>query len=377
MKIINDTIYQHGLSKNNSYLFAYGRNAIYSICKSLNIKKGDEVLTPALDCDSTITPFIVSNASLVFYKSDPFTFEINLDDLVDRITENTRLIHIINHFGIPQPWDKIEKIKTKYEIPILEDNAFSFFTKIDGKPLGSFGDFSIFSLYKIFQIIDGGLLINNNENYKPNISTKKQKWICKPERKKFYKGILLFVLPKKIIKIFKNEKIFLPPIFSNKSGYPIIESRDKILYEFSYDLLRPISKFSIQQLKKYDNMDIEILKNKIKYYYDYIVENLDGIKDLKVLNPLIKNETVPFCVMILLKNNRDDIIYKLINKGYHVMAWPNFSKYVLDRIDEFQEIGIVGKKIIQININSIVINENIQLIYFEQLINDIKKLMKV
>ena len=93
----------------NKILFAYGRNALYSICKSLKIKNGDEILTPALDCDSTLTPFIVHDASLIFYKSNPYTFNVDIDDLECKITENTKLIHIINHFGFFQPWDEIKK----------------------------------------------------------------------------------------------------------------------------------------------------------------------------------------------------------------------------------------------------------------------------
>ena len=77
MKLIKD------LDK-NKVLFAYGRNAIFSICKSLKIKQGDEILTPALDCDSTLTPFIIHDASLVFYKSDPYTFNIDIDDLFEQ-----------------------------------------------------------------------------------------------------------------------------------------------------------------------------------------------------------------------------------------------------------------------------------------------------
>ncbi len=84
---------------NNKILFAYGRNAIFSICKSLKIKKGDEILTPALDCDSTLTPFTVYDSSIVLYKSNPYTFNVDIDDLENKITKKTKLIHIINHFG--------------------------------------------------------------------------------------------------------------------------------------------------------------------------------------------------------------------------------------------------------------------------------------
>ena len=39
--------------------FSLGRNAIYAACVSIGLKPGDIVITPALDCDSTLSPFRV------------------------------------------------------------------------------------------------------------------------------------------------------------------------------------------------------------------------------------------------------------------------------------------------------------------------------
>ena len=346
MKLIKD------LDK-NKVLFAYGRNAIFSICKSLKIKKGDEILTPALDCDSTLTPFIVHDASLVFYKSDPYTFNIDIDDLEKKITEKTKLIHIINHFGFFQPWDKIEKIKIKYGVPIVEDNAFSFFSTYNGKSLGTFGDFSVFSLYKIFNILNGGLLVKNNDSIELFPPSDNYKWVHKPELYRFYKSILSSMLPNKVKNILKKEKKFLPPIFSDEKGYPRFENRDKVLFEFSYDYLRPISKFSRFQLEKFDKMNFYLFLNDSRLYYSFIVKNLKGIKGLRILHPKINKEVVPFCVMLLVEKKRDVIIHKLLNEGFSLMAWPNFSKYSLDKTDVFKEVEIIGKQIIQINISNV------------------------
>ena len=79
-------------------LFALGRNAMYTACKSLDLKKGDLILTPAVDCDSTLTPFRVLGLTFEFYKSNPYTYSVDLKDIKKRITPQVKLIHIINHF---------------------------------------------------------------------------------------------------------------------------------------------------------------------------------------------------------------------------------------------------------------------------------------
>ena len=40
-------------------LFALGRNAMYAACQTLKLEPGDEVLTPAFDCDGSLQPFRV------------------------------------------------------------------------------------------------------------------------------------------------------------------------------------------------------------------------------------------------------------------------------------------------------------------------------
>ena len=75
------------------------------------------------------------------------------------------------------------------------------------------------------------------------------------------------------------------------------------------------------------------------------------------MHPKINKEVVPFCVMVLIEKKRDIIISKLLNEGFSLMAWPNFSRHSLDNTETFKEVEIIGKKIIQININSILMKK--------------------
>ena len=151
--------------KEKCVLFALGRNAIYAVSQILKLDSEDEVLTPAFDCDGSLQPFRVAGCRLRFFRSDPYSFAVDIDDIKRQITNKTKLIHIINHFGIPQPWEDLLSLRQEIGIPILEDNAYSLFSKFNNSPFGIFGDFAVFSLRKNLPLIDGGLLRINNSKY--------------------------------------------------------------------------------------------------------------------------------------------------------------------------------------------------------------------
>ena len=79
--------------------------------------------------------------------------------------------------------------------------------------------------------------------------------------------------------------------------------------------------------------------------------------------------------MLLVEKKRDTIIRKLLNEGFSLMAWPNFSKYSLDNTDVFKEVEIIGKQIIQININSILMKKIDHHNYFKVLIERLSDLV--
>jgi hypothetical protein len=334
--------------------FALGRNAIYAVCKSLKLGEGDIVLSPVFDCDSTLNPYKVLGLSLDFYKSDPDTFEVDIQDLRSRINKKVKLIHIINHFGFPQPWDALLKLREETGIPIIEDNAFTLSSKYNGRMLGTFGDFSFFSLYKMIPLIDGGMLRINNPEYSIELPERKPKWFYRPERKKVLSLIATKLGAMNLPLVVRNRLVSktapLPPLYSDKPGYPEWSHRDKILDAFSCDYTRPMSKLAKTQLRNYPIKDYALLNKEIRYFYKFIVEKLAGMDGMKVLWQQIPVEVTPTCVTILISSHRDYFLENLKAKRYSVMAWPTYSGDVIDKTSEYPEIEIHGKQILQLMI---------------------------
>lgn len=342
-------------------LFALGRNAMYAACQMIGAKSEDEVLTPAFDCDGSLQPFKVLGLKLCFFRSDPYTFAVDVDDIKKRITLRTKLIHIINHFGMPQPWNELLALRNETGIPILEDNAYSLFSKVENRLFGTFGDMSIFSLRKNLPLIDGGLLRINNPAYTFRLSQKSVRWFYLTE----WNGLLNIIKTKlgyyktpetlrRLVRKFNPAAALLPPppLYSeSERGCPEWPLRDQIGEEFSCDYLRPMSRFARIQLSGFSQDYYAEIINKKRQYYLWLSENLDNVNGIHILWPKLPKGVVPFCFSFLINSNRD-IFFEILRKKYDVMAWPTLPKLVLDELKKYPEVELLGRRLLQINLSS-------------------------
>lgn len=360
-------------------LFALGRNAMYAACLSMKISHGDEVLTPAFDCDGSLQPFRVLGCELVLYRSDPHTFAADVADLRKRISPKTRLIHVINHFGMPQPWDELLVLRQETGIPILEDDAYSLFSQYRGRMFGTFGDMAIFSLRKNLPLVDGGMLRINNPRYAFDAPRRKVPFIYPTEvgallnilkmRAGFYK---LPAALKYIVKRLSPSTEPPVPLYSDSAGeFPHWPARDTVGPEFTRDFLRPMSNLAKKQLASFSISDFDDIAQKKLAFYEWLVRELRGIAGVTVLWPELDEGIVPFCVSILVESKRD-LIFERLRKKYDVMVWPTLPGAVLRRLHEFPEVELLGRRLLQINLTADKVRSKGFKTYLGSLIRDLR-----
>lgn len=132
-----------------------------------NIKEGDEVIAPSFTFVSTVNPFVLRGAKIVFIDINPKTMNMDENLIEDAITEKTRAILPVHYAGVACNMDKIIEIAKKYDLIVVEDAAQGMMAEYKGKPLGTIGDYGCFSFHetKNYSMGEGGaLLINNKEN---------------------------------------------------------------------------------------------------------------------------------------------------------------------------------------------------------------------
>lgn len=137
-----------------------GTDALHLSYLLAGIKKGDKVLVPAFTCTATNIPLLYIGAELIFVDIDPETMNVSVEDIKRKINSEIKAIVTVDYGGICCNYDEIESIAKQYNIPVIQDAAHSIGSKYDGKWVGSFSEYSIFSFQAIKTLTtgDGGLL---------------------------------------------------------------------------------------------------------------------------------------------------------------------------------------------------------------------------
>lgn len=80
----------------------------------------------------------------VYNHFQPFCFPVK------KYSEKTKAMFVYHQYGFPQDMDKIMEFALDKKLIVIEDCAHALASEYRGKPLGSFGDFSIYSFSKWF-----------------------------------------------------------------------------------------------------------------------------------------------------------------------------------------------------------------------------------
>ncbi len=169
------------LNVKNISLFNNGTMALLLGLKSLDLK--GEVITTPFTFPATVQALDWNGLTPVFCDIDPQTLNIDTSKIEALITEDTSAILGVHVFGNPCDVYEIQKIADKYNLKVIYDGAHTFGTKIDGQPIGSFGDITMFSFHatKLFNTIEGGALVVKDEKLNEKVSLLKNFGLSGPE----------------------------------------------------------------------------------------------------------------------------------------------------------------------------------------------------
>ena len=161
--------FEESFSKYNKRIFGVavssGTAALEIGMKSLNLKKGDEVIIPTFSIISTALCVLKLGLKPVLVDSNIYTWNMDSDQVIKKITKKTKAIIITHIYGFPVDMKKILAIAKKKNIKIIEDSAEMIGQTYFKKRCGTFGDLSTFSFYANKHITtgEGGMILTNNK----------------------------------------------------------------------------------------------------------------------------------------------------------------------------------------------------------------------
>jgi len=133
--------------------------------KNQMLKRGDEVIVPAVSWSTTYFPLQQFGLKLKFVDIDINTLNYDLESLESAISDNTKMIMVVNLLGNPNDFEKITNMIKGKNIFFIEDNCESMGAEFKGKQAGTFGRIGTFSTFFSHHIstMEGGFVVTNNE----------------------------------------------------------------------------------------------------------------------------------------------------------------------------------------------------------------------
>jgi len=143
------------------------------------LKRGDEVIVPAVSWSTTYFPLQQYGLRLKFVDIDLFTLNYDLGELESAITEKTKMIMVVNVLGNPNNFDVIDNFIKDKNIFILEDNCESMGAEYNGRQTGTFGIMGTFSTFFSHHMatMEGGFVTTDDEElYHILLSLREHGW---------------------------------------------------------------------------------------------------------------------------------------------------------------------------------------------------------
>lgn len=163
-----------------------GTAALDLAIRSLDLKKGDEVLLPSFTIISCVHEFLRLKLKIKFIDIDLNTLNISLKDLNKKISKKTKALLLVHIYGLTSDIDQVVKVCKKFKVKIIEDCSEQIGQKYKKKKLGSFGDISTFSFYANKHVTtgEGGMVSTNDKKLIDKVNYYKN--LCFDNKKRFF-----------------------------------------------------------------------------------------------------------------------------------------------------------------------------------------------
>ncbi|USH00457.1 DegT/DnrJ/EryC1/StrS family aminotransferase [Thermococcus argininiproducens] len=157
--------FAHYLGAKHGIAVANGTAALDVALKALKIGPGDEVITTSFTFIASANSILFQGAMPVFADIDPKTFNLDPDEVLEKITDKTKAIVVVHLYGQPADMKSFREIADDYNLYLIEDCAQAHGAEFESQKVGTFGDIAAFSFYptKNMTTGEGGMVVTNDD----------------------------------------------------------------------------------------------------------------------------------------------------------------------------------------------------------------------
>jgi perosamine synthetase len=136
-----------------------GTSGLHLSLLAHGVGPGDEVIVPSFTFAATVNAIVLAGATPVFADIEPDTFNVDPADVLSKVTVRTKAVMLVHLFGhaaqVPDGWDRW----------VFEDASQAHGAQTPAGPVGSLGQFAVFSFYptKNMTAGEGGMVVTSPE----------------------------------------------------------------------------------------------------------------------------------------------------------------------------------------------------------------------
>lgn len=258
-----------------------GTSALHLALMTLQVRKGDEVITSPQSFIATALAILHAGAIPVFADINPKTGNLDPESIQDKITDKTIAIMPVCYGGLPYDVDEVNAIAETNALAVVDDACQALGAVYKGKPIGSgLTDATCFSFQatKNLPVGDGGCVCFPNEFYAD--LARKYRW-------------------------FGIDRANTPPTPLGERDYVLNEGM--LGWKFHLDDLR--ASVGLGNLTDFSERHMKRVQNSIRY--DLALEHVAGLELLDYK----KDRLSSYYLYPVLVEQRLDFVRKLKERG--------------------------------------------------------------
>lgn len=147
--------------------FANGTAALHGACYAAGLTEGDEVITSPITFAASANCVRYVGAEVVFADINPYTYNIDRDDIARKISSRTKAIIPVDFTGQPCDIDAIIDLAREHQLVVIQDGAHSLGADYKGRKVGTAADMTMFSFHPVKPVTtgEGGVVVTNEKHY--------------------------------------------------------------------------------------------------------------------------------------------------------------------------------------------------------------------
>ena len=144
---------------------ASGTDALQVAMMALGIGRGDEVITSPFTFVATAETVVLLGATPVYVDIDAKTYNLDVQQIAERITSRTKAIIPVHLYGQPADLEPLLTLAGERGLKLVEDAAQAIGARYRGRSVGTVGDIGCFSFFpskNLGAYGDGGAMVTND-----------------------------------------------------------------------------------------------------------------------------------------------------------------------------------------------------------------------